>query len=216
MWNNWITRWQGTVEAIERLGGKSTGLHIGKPASEQQLQQVEHELGHKIPESFRDVLLHFAGRVEFGWQLDDCIELPKALKGIFAGQCVWNIDDLIGMEESRKDWIRECFPNPDDEYDRVWHNKLAFMRVDNGDLIALDMEECPEHSPVVYLSHDDGEGHGCVLGQDFMDFIDKWTLIGCPGLEDWQMIPFVDTQTNGINPESKNALEWRRLIGLKL
>ncbi len=215
MWNNWITRWEKTIEAIKLIGGESNGIHIGKPASEQEIIDIEEKLGYKLPESFRDVLLNFARSVDCGWELNDCIDLPKEFRGIFAGECIWDVNNLIDIDESRKDWVRECFPNPYDEYDRVWHNKLAFMNVGNGDKIAIDLEKYPEYTPVVYLSHDDGEGHGYILGHDFKDFIDRWTLIGCPGSEDWQIIPFVDTPTSGINPSCVNALEWKQLIGLK-
>lgn len=146
--------------------------------------------------------------------MNDCIELPKEFNEIFAGECIWNVNNLIDIDESRESWARECFSNLEDEYDKVWHNKLAFMDVANGDKIAIDLERYPDYTPVVYLSHDDGEGHGYILGESFKDFIDRWTLIGCPGSEDWQMMPFIDTPISGINPNSKNALEWRRLAGL--
>ncbi|WP_281064350.1 hypothetical protein [Clostridium muellerianum] len=41
MWNNWIIRWEKTIEAIKLLGGESNGIHIGKPASEQQIVNIE-------------------------------------------------------------------------------------------------------------------------------------------------------------------------------
>lgn len=214
MWNSWVTRWQTTLAMIERLGGEGKGLQIGKPASEQQIERVEQKLGLRLPESFRETLLDFSGHVDFGWNLNDCIKLPGALKSISSGECFWNIDNLPEIEESRKDWVRECFSDPDDDYDRVWHNKLAFMSVANGDAIAFDLDMHPDCAPVVYLSHDDGEGHGYILGRDFKDFIDRWTLLGCPGTEDWQMMPFLETMTGGINTDCQNALEWRRLIGL--
>ena len=33
------------------------------------------------------------------------------------------------------------------------------MEVGNGDFIAFDLKEYPQKAPIVYLSHDDGEGH---------------------------------------------------------
>lgn len=55
------------------------------------------------------------------------------------------------------DWEEECFNNEDDEYDAVWHHKLGFMHVPNGDMIAFDVKKSETNPPVVYLSHDDGE-----------------------------------------------------------
>ena len=39
------------------------------------------------------------------------------------------------------------------------NTKLGFMNVPNGDVIAFDMKESEINPSVVYLSHDDGEGH---------------------------------------------------------
>lgn len=215
-WNIWIERWKETLEAIEQIGGEASELHIAKPATKEQVETIEKHLGYRLPESFREVLLNFSATVEFNWDLNDAIELPDTLRGIFASECTWNLFDIIEIEENRKAWIEGCFSNPEDEYDKIWYDKLAFMTVGNGDLIAFDLESYPNNTPVVYLSHDDGEGHGFVLGKDFKQFIDNWTKIGCPGPEDWQMIPFVDNSINGINPESKNAIEWRNIIGLNI
>jgi hypothetical protein len=214
MWNNWVLRLEKTAEAIKEIGGESNGLAVGIPASEKQILDVENRLGIRLPECFREVLQNFAGSLDFYWELNDCIDLPEELRGIFAGECTWNIKDLVDIEEERKGWVKECFSDSNNEYDRVWHNKLAFISVANGDKIAFDLDRYPEYTPVVYLSHDDGEGHGYILGNDFKDFIDKWTLIGCPGTEDWQLIPFIDSCTSGINPNSENAIKWKKLIRL--
>ena len=69
---------------------------------------------------------------------------------------------------------------------------------------------------MVYLSHDDGEGHGFRLGDNFADFIDRWTLLGCPGAEDWQMLPFIHSSTSGIDPWCENARRWRQCSGLEI
>ena len=42
------------------------------------------------------------------------------------------------------------------------NTKLGFMNVPNGDAIAFDMKESEINPSVVYLSHDDGEGHGYI------------------------------------------------------
>src|SRR5262249_9542796 len=133
-------------------------------------------------------------------------------RGIFGGECSWSLTRLAEIEQGRKGWIECCFPNIEDEYDRVWHNKLAFLEVGNGDMLALDLS-LPS-VPVVYMSHDDGEGHGYRLGADFTDFITRWTLLGCPGAEDWQMLPFISSPTSLLAPDCENARLWRSIFGL--
>ena len=73
--------------------------------------------------------------------------------------------ESIGAEKARNGWVENCFTNEEDEYDAVWYNKLGFMNVPNGDVIAFDIKESEINPSVVYLSHDDGEGHGYILGK---------------------------------------------------
>ena len=68
-------------------------------------------------------------------------------------------------EVSRREWVEKCFPDPDSAYDAVWHSKLAVIPVRNGDYIGIDLRD-GHYGEVVYLSHDDGSGHGYVLGAD--------------------------------------------------
>ncbi len=122
---------------------------------------------------------------------------------------------MSGMEESRQSWIEVCFPNPDDPDDAVWHDKLSFLEVGNGDQLAINMKK--DESPfVTYLSHELDEMHGWRLGPDFIDFVNKWSLLGCSGPEDWQFAPFVTDRISGIDPESENARLWRSWFGLEI
>ena len=62
------------------------------------------------------------------------------------------------------------------------NTKLGFMNVPNGDAIAFDMKESEINPSVVYLSHDDGEGHGYILGKDFNTYLEQLLLVGACGL----------------------------------
>lgn len=121
--------------------------------------------------------------------------------------------ELLLAEENRKSWVEGCFSNPDDDYDKIWHNKLGFMTVANGDIIAFDLNDPNDDKKVVYLSHDDGEGHGVVLGENFNEYFSNLLLIGGCGNEDWQMMPFID-KVKGLCAHSENADTYRKLIGL--
>lgn len=196
---------------------------------------VEAQLNRPIPASFRSVLTGYSSHLELRWflkrntkprklrkkslsllkpqeKLPVWIEPPEQLKGIFSGHCYWNLNDLIPLEKERQDWVENCFPNVDDPYDSVWHNKLAFLPVGNGDMLAIDL--LVQEGPVVYLSHEDGDLHGTVLGNDFSDFIDRWSLIGFVGAEDWQLENFLHSETNGLDPYGENAKAWREWFGL--
>ncbi len=108
--------------------------------------------------------------------------------------------------------MKECFPNPDDPYDRVWHQKLGWYTVSNGDSIGFDTEGGRES--VVYLSHEDGDGHGYVLGASFIDYMDRSTRLACVGAEDWQWIMFCPTASAGLDADGVPAQRWREWLGL--
>ncbi|MFX1396825.1 MAG: hypothetical protein ACFFAS_07240 [Promethearchaeota archaeon] len=46
----------------------------------------------------------------------------------------------------------------------------------------MDVEKINDTNKVVYLEHDDFYLHGMILGNNFEDFVSKWSDIGCPKL----------------------------------
>lgn len=197
------------MRACERLGGEGA-LSISSPATEAEVAAVEHALGLDLPRSFRAVLLDVASSFDLSWYLPDEREPP--FKGIFSGRLSWDVARIVSLEEARKEWIRVCFPDENEPYDRVWHRKLATQDVPNGDMLGLDLAIA--EAPLVYLSHDDGEGHGFALGTNFEDAIARWLKLGCVGAEDWQWLPFVGGRDSGLEPEGERARRWRDWFGI--
>lgn len=82
--------------------------------------------------------------------------------------------------------------------------------------MAFDLVANGDDAPVVYLSHDDGEGRGYKLGDNFIDFIDKWSKIGFVGGEDDQWLPFTSNSQSGLLPESQSSIHFRELLKLDI
>ena len=204
--------WTSTAKAIEALGGEVEELRMDSPASPDAVEAVERRLGVALPVAFKDVLIGFSKHARFCWRLPEDFPLPDEFREIFCGDINWTLARLVDVEESRRSWVRECFPDPDDPYDRHWHNKLAFYEVPNGDHLAIDLSN--EHlGAIVYLSHDDGEGHGLKMANSFESLILNWSMIGGVGGEDWQWLPFYNHQASEISPNGKAAHRFRDLIG---
>lgn len=207
----WTWRWHAALKAAQRLGCHNLELTIAPPASEERIASVEAKLGFGIPPDFRSVLLEYSAAVSFRWHLPDSFEPPPLFRATYAGDCHWDLARLVALEEQRQKWVNICFPDQNDPYDVVWHRKFAFQNIGNDDLIAIDLD--PDSAGrVVYLSHDDGVGHGVAFAPSFSEFIDRWTQLGCPGGEDSQIDPFLGAE--GIDPHSETANAWRRLFGL--
>ncbi|MBR3421282.1 MAG: SMI1/KNR4 family protein [Ruminococcus sp.] len=184
-------------------------------SDEASIKAVEEHIGITLPKQLRDFFLHFSENFEMYAFLphEFCDNLPKELKGIFAAQYVISVEEVESNEMIRRDWVTECFPDEEYEYDKVWHNKLGIIDVGNGDIISLDIGSNPDNPPVVYLSHDGDDSNGIILGKDFDTFLMNLIMCGGCGMEDWQMMPFISDSNNGIDPKCENAVAFRKIIG---
>ena len=201
------------ADTIESLGGESRPLVFENPAKEADLVLIEKKLNQRIPEDFRNTLLTLSAHCELCWFLPDEYILPENLSGIFSGNLHWGTKFIVDFNENKDSWIREVFPDPADEYDKIWHNKFVFQEVGNGDYLGIDLNK-DDYGKIVYLSHDDGEGHGYKMANSFSELLKNWVKIGCVGAEDWQWLPFTKDKESGILADCENARQWRKLIGL--
>lgn len=141
-------------------------------AKEDEVCELEKTLDLKLPQPLRQFLLNYSSHLNLSAFLSDdfCEELPEELDEIFSACFELSLEEIERAETSRRDWVENCFSDEEEEYDRIWHNKLGIMTVANGDVIALDIKQDKENPPVVYLSHDDGEGHGQFWGKILIHF----------------------------------------------
>jgi len=209
-----LKNWKLFAEAINEIGGEVQVLSIEEPATCHEVEILEGKLGFNIPSSLKEVLLGFSKKVEFRWFMPDSYEFEGELSQIFSGERHWSLDWLVQFNEDKNGWRDEVFPNMDDPYDVIWHDKLAFHEVGNGDYLAIDLSR-EGQEPVVYLSHDDGDGHGVELARNFKEFVFLSSRLGCVGAEDWQWLPFIETGSPFINPDGENANKFREAVDVK-
>ncbi|CAN0509108.1 unnamed protein product, partial [Discosporangium mesarthrocarpum] len=169
------------------------------------LQAVEKAIGQRLPEDMRNFLLETAGKIIFDWGFNE--EVP-AESPVEWGSIYFDLSQIPEWEDGRQSWASNVFPDINDEYDAVWHDKIAFQHVVNGDLIALDSQ-----GQVVYLSHEDGDGHGVVLASTFTKFMTEWLRLGCPGPEDDDLLAFQSSPGGPIDSRSGAGTAWRALLG---
>lgn len=162
------------LAACQDLGGESRELIVAPRATETDIAQVERALGRQLPSSLRAFFAEGSSHVEVEWFLPRNREPP--FRGIFSGNFQARLSTLTQLAESHADWIRECFSNRADPYDAVWHDKLPVLEVGNGDFIAVYTAE--DDGAVVYLSHDDGQGHGRVSPQAIREIYRDSSLVG--------------------------------------
>ena len=204
--------WARICAAMDAIGA-DVRTTIEPPATERAVAAVEKRLGVAFPDGFRRTLLTVSRHVHLAWHLPESFALPQDFKEIFSGEIYWSLAHMEEEDNSRKEWVSKCFPDPDDTYDRVWHNKLGFCTVPNGDCLSIDLGD-DTFGEIVYLSHDDGEGHGLCMAPSFDTLIRDWSRVGFAGTEDWQWLPFHDAAARRIDPDCAAAREFRQLIGV--
>lgn len=203
-----LGQWSNIYKKID----PESGYYKKDRATEEEVLETEARLSAVLPRELRNYFLEYSKTLHFYANLPEGLELPEGLDGIFSAYIMLSLDEVVNAEASRRSLAKECFNNMDDEYDRLWHNKFGIMKVPNGDIIALDIERNPVNPPVIYLSHDDGEGHGVILGESFYKYLEAIAEIGFCGNEDWQMLPFIENMESGINPGCKNSVLYKKLL----
>lgn len=201
------------LATLQAQGYDTRPLVFERPATAMAIAAVEQQLGFPMPALFKLVLTEVASAVEFRWFAPERRNFPEPFQSSFSGDLHWSLARLCEINADREESVRVIFPDADDPYSAVWHQKLAFYEVGNGDYLALDLRPAT-HGQIVYLSHDDGEGHGHVLASDFLTLLKRWVPLACAGGEDWQWLPFTTSPSSGLDATGKNAMAWRQLLGL--
>ena len=198
---------------LKELGGFTKEFTCEEVAKEEDILKLEEELGYSLPIEFRKALEEISSEIYFYWSIldseDDSLSLPEEFEDIFSGELSFGIDLTLSCEESRKGWIDNCFPDYDDPYDKIFHNKLAFHESEYGDFFAIDLEK-DSYGKVVFLSHEGDDLNGYVMANSFSEFLEEYTRLGCVGGEEWEL--FTNNQTTPIDSACENEKKWLEII----
>lgn len=213
IWNNWMNRIEWILSIAEKRNWDYSELTIKKPISENAFKILEKELNLEYPTDFKEVLTKYSSGLLMDWQIEG-EETEGEFWQIFRGPgrgYLWDFDTLRDDYKNIQGWITICFSNPEDDYHKIWYNKIPFLNVPNGDVIAFG-DKTEKGNEVVYLSHEGDNFHGGVLGDNFIDFIDKWTQLGCIGTEAWQFDPFYNYETKKLLSDLTVLEKWKKWL----
>ncbi|HTK66243.1 MAG TPA: SMI1/KNR4 family protein [Pseudonocardia sp.] len=208
-----VRRLPAICDALAAQGMEPGLLIMEPPASASEVAAMEERIGFRLPESFRRVVTSVSQRVDFDWFSPDGYDFQEPFDNIFRGSLSWSLAWLPDLLAYHQGAIDVVFPDPDDPYDVVWHNKFPIMSVGNGDYLAIDPEG-ESAGRVVYLSNGQSDCHGFTMASSFEDLLVRWIPLGCPGGEDWQWKLFYSADAGGIDPTSEIAQEWIQLMNL--
>ena len=168
---------------------------VDEPATIEEINAVEKQIGKTIPLDFKKLFL-FSRHVDFGYSFDETLseEFREEFKDNFAGEIYWNLNTLVEQYVRFQGWVGLYLDpqyNDPDEIElaeKTWFDKLPIIDVTNGDTILVGNNP----SEVVYFSHEMDEMHGKILGENLWAFLDFYSRIGFAGSECWQLEPFFD------------------------
>lgn len=216
-YTDWVYCWSTVlVTCLNKKGIIEHPLFIEAPAIEKNLVTIERKLRRPLPSSLRDTFLNFSECFGFRWKLSSGVRLTDdvQLNQTWGGFFKINLKSLPTLADDLRVLIneREKFGDEDLAYLlEIDRNALPFYAIGNGDMLAIDLRE--EDGNVIYLALDSGpEFHGMSLGCNFVDFMSKWSQLGCVGPEEWILEHFLTK--SGFNLDSKVSGAWRRWIGL--
>ncbi len=216
LWFEWKRNWEWILQCAQKKGWQTFPVTMAPTVSMAAFAELEAEIGQRYPDDFKEVLTRYAGGLGFYWWMDG-ERGPEEFRPVFSGggyyntqdeteNALWGFSKLKELWDDLEDWKTNCFNNPDDDYDKVYYDKLPFIEVPNGDFIAFDYLD---GNSVVYLSHDDDEMHGYRLAESFVEFITLWSNIGCVGTECRQMKPFYDEAAQKLLKDAPVIERWK-------
>jgi hypothetical protein len=156
--------------------------------------------------------LEFSRQVDFFWFLPRHVCPPEPLETVFCGACSWDVGRLAAIYQEAR-WLASNAFVEDTPDERLWQDKLPFHDIASGDFVAIDVSST-EPQPIVYLSHELAFSHGYVLGADFIDFMDRWTTIGCPDDDIWTL--FFPERRGYIDLDHPHVALWCNWFGIPL
>ncbi len=213
IWNNWLNNFTWILNVAKRRHWDYEPLGILPTIPATDVTALEVELGIQFPPDFKEVLVHFAGGVTLQWHMGE--DNPGGIyREIFSGGgrgYLWDFDRLKDLYDYYLGWMDAVFAQQQKEADPTWLKKIPFINVLNGDMIAFG-EATDEGHPVVYLSHEQSDLHGYPLGKNFVDFMNRWSNIGCIGTEDWQLEPFYDFRKKELKLDGREVGKWKEWL----
>jgi hypothetical protein len=212
----WVSRAQAFTIEIGRVPGavvRSTTVAL--PIAESEMQAIERALVGTVPTSLRALFTRAASAVDCSYVLKPEGESLGRLRAIlpdetriFGGARLSPASELADNCSAVREWARETWIADDPDARSLWESALPFLRVDNGDYLALDQRTDESDPPVAYLSHDD---ESFLLATTLVAFLTTWERLCYLGPEEWLLRPFTD-EAGHLDAESEHAARLRELL----
>ncbi len=214
VWQFCLDHWNWVADVLrERYDEAEVDFTIESALTKQQMSVLSRNMQMELPTEFRTVLSRYCGKLDFMWTCFDVdqSQLPGALNGMDIGgnMPIWDAGNLVEYSQA----ARNHDNSPWLAFRESLRDRLPFMADGSGNIFAFDMRAGKENCPIVFLSHDnDSDVHDKELAANFVDFIVRWSFLGCPGDTYYSMRPFLNKRFGRLDCNGRTATRWRRWL----
>jgi hypothetical protein len=216
IWNKWIVDWNWILSISKKRNWNYEPIEIKSKTDISRIEKLEAEIGIIYPAEFKNILTNYSSAVKFGWQITN-EETSGEFRHLFCGcggvteyrknAYLWDFDNLSDLYKIYQGWLADCYNDPKDEYGKHYYGKVPFIEVPNGDMIVFDNK-----GQIIYLSHDDGPLHGEKLSDNFIEFVNLWSNLGCVGTESEQFSVFYDYDKHKLMDNNPKIERWKQWL----
>lgn len=194
---------------IYKENGCNVSYNFCSTALKMEIQEIEQKLKLNLPRELKDFFLNISKKIYLNVDFENEVQWNNSGK-VSSAYIFISLKEIYDAECSRRKWVEDVFFDIEDSYSRKWHHKLGITSLINGDIIAMDLEK-KEH-PIIYLSHDDGDGHGYILGRTFNKYVEAVIELGGCGTEEDEFLQFCKDGISGIDFQCINAIQLRKKL----
>jgi hypothetical protein len=214
---NWVARAHAfTIELRHVPGATVRSSVVSPPSSESELVALERALGRSLPTGLRLFFAQGAAVLDCAYVFEPTGETLKQLatvlpteNRIFGGARLGPAPELADYSSAVRAWSADTWIADESAQREMWESAIPFLRLDNGDYLALDPRVDPIDPAVAYLCHDD---ESFLLAPQLAEFLIAWERLCYLGPEHWLLRPFIG-EGGYLDTEPPLATRLRALLG---
>jgi hypothetical protein len=213
----WVSRAQAfTIEIRSAPAVTVRSAAVSAAATASDLERVERAAGAAIPAPLRAFFLRGSAALDCAYVFEPGGQVLERLKSVlpeqmrvFGGARIGPVSEIGDYASAVRAWTTDTWISDEPEQRAMWESAFPFLRLDNGDFLALDTRKRVDDPAVAYLCHDD-DSFG--LATNLREFLSAWERLCYIGPEHWLLRPFVNEQGR-LDADSTRASQLRGLLG---
>jgi hypothetical protein len=204
----WVRRAVSFVSSLpERLPlhNVENSLHIIAP--NRNSPSIDYDFAiNTLPENLQR--MYREGALEIS-----CFYSVQIGEEYFYGGPTWISPDKIqGLKKQYDEFFSDILDDIDDENSKyISQNFIPFIKIPNGDLIAIDPDPKKQH--IYYVAHDDDS---VKISNSLIEFLTEWEKCCYIGPESWDLEKYGGLGPNKhLNGNTESAIRLRQRLGVQ-